>query len=610
MRLAGDLNLVRPLGASELGERHLAVASVDGERVSCVVDILDPVIVAQREAIEVLLIEVAMARRLVSPSIEPILGAGRDRSPGHDGAEVVWVARRQEPGWTLEELLRLTREDAEQLLAQACLWTAAQAARALEVAHRHGVLHGALAPDALALRRDGPRIVLKDLGMGSLLGASETRLAYRAPEMLTSGTLTPAADIYGLGMVLTSLLLGEAPFARHDPLSTRRAVLEHRLPRIRAHRPSISPEIDVLISRLCALDPSDRPRDPAEVAETLEAALGPSRALVPRLLARQLETTPDQEREDRLADMEAGLAAGSRTRLQSDTSRKRRTPSARGGSVTTRLGDRTTLGPFQLESEVETHRAAREPVRCFSAFDLDSGASVRLEVLDPEAAERNQELPADVWRELFEQKIALAGSLAHPCVARLQRHGEDESLPWAAWVPPPQPRLAEVLLNRKLPVTTVLVDLARMVEHLHARGVLACGLHTHSVRVSTHGLSIFWDLSRLAPIGGAIHPLLDRDPFSLSPELAQSRHYSPASDLFALGVIAYELLTGTRPFRGLDAWSVIEALRGKPPRAPADLVRGIDPHLSELTVTLLARNPKDRPASATEVVEALSRLSP
>jgi serine/threonine protein kinase len=92
-------------------------------------------------------------------------------------------------------------------------------------------------------------------------------------------------------------------------------------------------------------------------------------------------------------------------------------------------------------------------------------------------------------------------------------------------------------------------------------------------------------------------------PYYLSPEQARGGDITPASDLYSLGVMFFEMLTGSRPFTGetLDLLLALH-LTAPPPPLPVDLA-GLQPIMDRL----LAKEPGDRYASAGELLEALGR---
>ncbi len=90
----------------------------------------------------------------------------------------------------------------------------------------------------------------------------------------------------------------------------------------------------------------------------------------------------------------------------------------------------------------------------------------------------------------------------------------------------------------------------------------------------------------------------------MSPEQALGEPLDARTDLYSLGIIFYEMLTGRKPFTGTSAIEVLQQHVNAPlPRLPATLE-----HLQPLLDGLLAKSPNDRLASASQVVEAVSGL--
>ena len=156
------------------------------------------------------------------------------------------------------------------------------AASALHYAHQHGVLHRDVKPENIMFSAEG---VLKvtDFGIAKVVGGSETVLtrtgfvlgtpAYMAPEQAKGEPLTPATDIYALGLITYELLAGKLPFEPgEDPLSLiYRHVYEAPLPLLDA-APGVPPEIAGVIMRALERDPAGR----FETAEAFGVALASS----------------------------------------------------------------------------------------------------------------------------------------------------------------------------------------------------------------------------------------------------------------------------------------------------------------------------------------------
>jgi hypothetical protein len=94
----------------------------------------------------------------------------------------------------------------------------------------------------------------------------------------------------------------------------------------------------------------------------------------------------------------------------------------------------------------------------------------------------------------------------------------------------------------------------------------------------------------------------------MSPEQAMGEPVGPQSDLYSLGVVLYEMLTGTLPYVAENP--VAQAMKhiNEPPRSPREVNPNVPETLDALTLKLLAKNPGDRYASATELANDLERL--
>ncbi len=98
-------------------------------------------------------------------------------------------------------------------------------------------------------------------------------------------------------------------------------------------------------------------------------------------------------------------------------------------------------------------------------------------------------------------------------------------------------------------------------------------------------------------------------PAYMAPEQAEGGDVDARGDLFSVGCVLYELATGTKAFTGTTTMAVLMSVAMKDPLPPQDLNPDLPPALCELILGLLAKKPADRPASAQQVVEALSAIT-
>jgi len=146
-------------------------------------------------------------------------------------------------------------------------------------------------------------------------------------------------------------------------------------------------------------------------------------------------------------------------------------------------------------------------------------------------------------------------------------------------------------------------SLALALDALHAAGRLHLDVQPPNVRVEPGGHVRLLDLGLSHPIGEPFLPeRLAGTPAYLAPELALGK-VGPASDVYSLGVLLYEALTGRRPFDGGGAEVLVRKQTIEAPRA-TEVGDGVPAPLDELLAAMLRRDPAGRPA-ARDVVTAL-----
>ena len=200
--------------------------------------------------------EIRLAARLQHPHILTV----------HDSGEAsgqLWFTMPYVEGESLRDRLRRER----QLPVEDALRIATEAARALDYAHQHGVVHRDVKPENILLTRDGSTLVA-DFGIARALagddGLTQTGLAigtpaYMSPEQAAGDrALDARTDLYSLAAVLYEMLAGEAPFTG----PTSQAIAAKRLteppPSVRTTRPNVLAAVDDAIRRALAPVAADR----------------------------------------------------------------------------------------------------------------------------------------------------------------------------------------------------------------------------------------------------------------------------------------------------------------------------------------------------------------
>ena len=181
--------------------------------------------------------------------------------------DLAYLVMELVPGETLSQIL--ARDG--RLSVGATLDVVGQAARALQVAHSAGIIHRDIKPANLMVTADGT-VKITDFGIAR--GGADTSMTqtgmvmgtaqYVAPEQATGKRVTPAADLYSLGVVAYECLAGHPPFAADTPVALALMHVRDEPPPLPS---SVPAPVRGLVSALLAKDPGDRPRGASTVAD-------------------------------------------------------------------------------------------------------------------------------------------------------------------------------------------------------------------------------------------------------------------------------------------------------------------------------------------------------
>jgi serine/threonine-protein kinase len=221
----------------------------------------------------------------------------------------------------------------------------------------------------------------------------------------------------------------------------------------------------------------------------------------------------------------------------------------------------------------------------------------------------------------FEREAQLAGALAHPNVVSVVDVGTHDGVPYLAMEHAEGASLASLIVEGPMQTARViglLRQLCRGLAHAHERSIIHRDLKPENVIVEAVGST---ETPRIADFALAIlRETGDNDrltaagvvlgtPAYMAPEHATGAVMDHRVDLYALGVISYQMLTGVLPFAGSNVEIAMASFRDAPPlmaaRVPGLVV---DPLLEALTRTLLEKKPEARPRDANEVRQLLDLI--
>jgi serine/threonine-protein kinase len=155
-------------------------------------------------------------------------------------------------------------------------------------------------------------------------------------------------------------------------------------------------------------------------------------------------------------------------------------------------------------------------------------------------------------------------------------------------------------------------SLAGAVGHLHARGIVHRDLKPSNVLLTEGGVAKLADFGLAKRLGGGegltVAGALLGTPGYMAPEQALCRGVGPAADVYGLGAILYELLTGAPPFHGEGLLDTLHSVAHEPPPPPRRLSAGVPRDLEAVCLKCLQKEPRDRYATAEELADDLRRF--
>jgi serine/threonine protein kinase len=168
--------------------------------------------------------------------------------------------------------------------------------------------------------------------------------------------------------------------------------------------------------------------------------------------------------------------------------------------------------------------------------------------------------------------------------------------------------LHDLMEAERLPVPVSVYIISSVLQglaHAHRHGIIHRDITPGNIMISRAGAVQITDFGLAHDTRSPGVPCEGGTPGFMSPEALQVLSEDARSDLFSVGVVLYELLTGTRAFPGTRRFDRIVQTLSKPPPPPIEIRPEIPRLLSDITMRLLAKDPADRFASAVEVIDAL-----
>ncbi len=472
-----------------------------------------------------------------------------------------------------------------------------QIAQAVHHAHQRGIVHRDLKPANILLQKVAspdssaatryqsassadysPKVT--DFGLAKRLDSESTAFtqdgavlgtaSYMAPEQAAGRVreLGPAVDVYALGAILYELLTGRPPFQAETWSEAVQQVLHAEPAPPTRSRPDVPRDLETVCLKCLEKQPGRRYASALELADDL---------------ARFLEGQPV-----------AAVPLGEAERLA-------------------RLAERDG---YQIVGEIG--RGPRSIV--YHALYQPLKQPVAVKVFQAGTCTREE------WEARLRRGADLWAALAHPQIVPVHRAGWWDGAPYLALEFVPHGSLAAKLAGHTFPIrqaVRLVEQLAEIVAYIHRQGVVHGNLKPSNILLAADGIPRIIDFRLTGGLFVSPLPVDDQVPAGhpahigylagigyLAPELIRDpgAELRLNTDIYGLGTILYELLTGRPPFAGTTARETREQVGAQDPVPPSRLNSEVTPHLEAVCLRCLRKNPWRRYYRVYDLLTRLRQL--
>jgi serine/threonine protein kinase/Tol biopolymer transport system component/ABC-type branched-subunit amino acid transport system substrate-binding protein len=462
-------------------------------------------------------------------------------------AEGPYVVFQYTGGKTLADLCQA----AGALSLERALDIANQLGMCLVDAHAHNLVHRDLRPANILLDGDG-QVRVTDFGLawgldlGQLMADGRLEASvYHAPELAAGAETDARADLYSLGALLFQMLTGQPPSTEDEE------------PRPSRHVPDLPPEIDDLVIGCLAEDQEDRPQNAAEFLEGIDQVL------------RDVSTAPGAGP----MGMEEALVGH-------------------------------TLGPYRLVEKLGRGGMAT----VYKGYEASLDRYVAIKVLPQHFAQDSTFLTR------FRREAKAIARLNHPNIVPVFNFGKQRDLTYIAMQYVEGGTLKDSL-GQPMPsqrAVKLVLQIARALSYAHKRDVVHRDVKPANVLIAESDWPLLSDFGLARMMGSSVQLTQTGvgvgTPSYMSPEQGQGLKVDGRSDIYSLGIMLYEMLTGAVPFQADTPLAVVL----KHITAPLPMPREINPDIPEpverIILKATAKDPAHRFQTAEELIDALERV--
>ncbi len=261
-----------------------------------------------------------------------------------------------------------------------------------------------------------------------------------------------------------------------------------------------------------------------------------------------------------------------------------------------------TVGRYEITGELG--RGAMGVV--YKALDPTIGRTVALKTMRLDV----HGLDAQEMVRRFQNEARAAGVLNHPNIVTIYDAGEQDGIFYIAMEFIEGTTLHELLAEKRVLATDEVLQLTRQIcrglDYAHSNGIVHRDIKPANIMITGNGTVKIMDFG-IAKSGGQVTNTgqVLGTPNYMAPEQVKGKQLDGRSDLFSLGVILYEMLTGEKPFVGQNVTTIIYKIVNENPITPRDLDVTVHPGLSAIVTKALAKAPDDRYQTGADLVRDL-----
>jgi WD40 repeat protein/serine/threonine protein kinase len=270
-----------------------------------------------------------------------------------------------------------------------------------------------------------------------------------------------------------------------------------------------------------------------------------------------------------------------------------------------------TLGKYQIVVRVGRGGMAR----VYKAYQASLDRYVALKVLHGHLAEE------DDFIQRFEREATAVARLRHPNIVQVYDYDTQDELYFIVMEFIEGPTLKAELIERRKrniddredlfsvdEVTRIITTLSDAIDYAHSRGMIHRDLKPGNIMFTADGEVLLADFGLARMVYASRHTrtgALSGTPAYMSPEQVQGTRVDTRSDIYSLGVITYELLTGRVPFEADTTYAIMSKHVTDPVPSPSVLNASIEPEVEKVLLKVLRKDPDERYRSAGDFSAAL-----